>query len=97
MKSPLNEIRLVDVCDRLAGPDGQLEAIEFGLDVHGAAFRLLVADVTRDQLEQLKRDPLPPGWSSRGKPDLEAAEVTEEAARLASASRSPWSRATLEA
>ena len=63
--SPPSEIRLLDVCDRLAGPDGKVEAIEFGLNVHGAAFRLLVADVTRDQLEELKRDPslLPPGWS----------------------------------
>jgi hypothetical protein len=60
-----NEIRFLDVCDRLAGPDGNVGAIEFGLEVHGAPFRLLVADVNRDQIEQLKRDPslLPPGWS----------------------------------
>ncbi len=66
--SPPGEIRLLDVCDRLAGPDGKVEAIDFGLNVHGAPFCLLVADVTRDQLEQLKRDPsrLPPGWSLEG-------------------------------
>ncbi len=66
--APPGEIRFLDVCDRLAGPDGEVQAINFGLNVEGVPFHLLVADVTREQLDQLQRDPslLPPGWSLEG-------------------------------
>jgi len=66
--APADEIRFLDVSDRLAGPEGKAQAIDFGLDIEGVPFRLLVADVTSDQLDQLKRDPslLPPGWSLDG-------------------------------
>lgn len=63
--APAEEIRLLEVNDRLAGAGAKAEAIDFGLDVEGSRFRLLVADVTSEQLDQIKQDPsrLPPGWS----------------------------------
>jgi hypothetical protein len=66
--APPNEIRLLELTDRFAGPENGVEPVEFGLDVEGAPFRLVVADVTPDQLEELKQDPsrLPPGWSLQG-------------------------------
>jgi len=64
-EAPPEEIRLLELNDRLAGAESKTEAIDFGLDVEGARFRLFVADVTSDELDQIKRDPsrLPPGWS----------------------------------
>ncbi|HYV34308.1 MAG TPA: hypothetical protein VE988_01305, partial [Gemmataceae bacterium] len=63
-----DEIRLLEVSDRLSGPEGKLEALDFGLDVDGEPFHLLVADVTTDQLDQIKRDQsgLPRGWLLEG-------------------------------
>ena len=67
--SPPEDIRFLEVNDRIAGPDGNAEAIDFGLDIEGAQFRLLVADVTSEQLDQIKRGSsrLPPGWSLEGR------------------------------
>jgi hypothetical protein len=67
--APADEIRFLDVSDRLAGPESQVEAMDFGLDVEGANFRLLVADVTSEVLEGIQREPsrLPPGWFLDGK------------------------------
>ncbi|MGA2065104.1 MAG: hypothetical protein ABSG86_09050 [Thermoguttaceae bacterium] len=64
-EAPSDEIRLLELNDRLAGDESKVEAIDFGLNVAGAHFRLLVADVTSDQLQQIRQDPsrLPPGWS----------------------------------
>lgn len=66
--APPDEIRLLELNDRMAGSESDVEAIDFGLDVDGASFRLLVADVTRDQFEQIERgaSKLPPGWSLSG-------------------------------
>jgi hypothetical protein len=66
--APPNEIRLLELTDRLASSESKVEPIDFGLDVEGAPFRLLVADITSEQLDQIKRDPsrLPPGWSLDG-------------------------------
>jgi hypothetical protein len=63
--APPKEIRLLELNDLLAGPSSQTEAIDFGLEVEGAQFRLMIADITSEQLEEIKRDPsrLPPGWS----------------------------------
>lgn len=63
--APPDEIRLLEVNDRLASAGPRAEAIDFGLDVEGAKFRLLVADVTSEQLDQINLDAscLPPGWS----------------------------------
>jgi hypothetical protein len=63
--APPDEIRLLELSDRLPGNESKVEAIDFGLDIEGMPFRLVVADVTTDQLEQVKEDPsrLPKGWS----------------------------------
>jgi hypothetical protein len=62
--APTEEIRLLELNDRLAGNESKAEAIDFGLDIEGAHFRLFVADVTSEQLDQIKHDSsrLPPGW-----------------------------------
>lgn len=66
--APSDEIRLLEVNDRLAGSQASVEAVDFGLNVAGRPFRLLVADITTYQLLQLRQDPsrLPPGWSIDG-------------------------------
>lgn len=63
-QSPPEEIRLLEISDRLAFIEDKPAAIDFGLDIEGAQFRLLVADVTSEQLDQIQRDPsyLPAGW-----------------------------------
>jgi len=63
--APPEEIRLLEVNDRLAGNESKVEAIDFGLDIEGVQFRLFVADITTDQLDEIKqgRSRLPPGWS----------------------------------
>ncbi len=63
--APDDEIRFLEVNDRFAANGSKVEAIDFGLDIDGTRFRLLVADITSEQLEEIKRDPsrLPPGWS----------------------------------
>jgi hypothetical protein len=67
-EAPPEEIRLLEVNDRLAVSESKAEAIDFGLDVEGVRFRLFVADITSEQLDQIKQDPsrLPPGWSLKG-------------------------------
>jgi len=67
---PPDEIRLIEVSDsspRPAGESSPITAVDFGLDIAGAAYRLLVADVESHQLQSLKTDPslLPEGWSLR--------------------------------
>ncbi len=64
-ESPLDEIRLLELNEQVPFSGSQVEATDFGLDVEGASFRLMVADVNGDQLQQVKTDPsrLPPGWS----------------------------------
>jgi hypothetical protein len=66
--APTDEIRLLELNDRLAGNESKVEPLDYGLDVEGADFRLMVADVTTDQMEQIKQkaQPLPPGWSLDG-------------------------------
>ena len=66
--APADEIRLIEVNDRHAGPElvnGSIEAIDFGLQLQNRAFRLLVADVTSEQLEQIRAGTLtlPDGWN----------------------------------
>jgi hypothetical protein len=67
-EAPPEEIRLLELNDRLAGTGSDTEAIDFGLDVEGVQFRLFVADVTSEQLDQIQKDPsrLPSGWSLGG-------------------------------
>ncbi len=63
--APPEEIRLLEVNDRLAGDESKVEAIDFGLDIEGAKFSLFVADVTSEQLDEIRHDRLrlPQGWS----------------------------------
>ncbi|HUY33434.1 MAG TPA: hypothetical protein VMV69_11855 [Pirellulales bacterium] len=62
--APPDEIRLLELNDRVVGNETTVEPMDFGLDLEGAPYRLLVADVSSDQFEQIKCDPgrLPPGW-----------------------------------
>ena len=62
--APANEIRLLEASDRYGG-FANIKPIDFGLDVDGAKYTLLVADVTSEQLEKIKSDSsiLPTGWS----------------------------------
>jgi hypothetical protein len=66
--APPDEIRLLEVNDRLAGSQASVEAVDFGLEVGGTSFRLSVADITTEQLLRIREDPsrLPPGWSIEG-------------------------------
>lgn len=67
--SPPNEIRLLEVSDRLAGGDNEeVAALDFGLDLGGQPLRLFVADVTTDQLANIRHGSLrlPPDWSLDG-------------------------------
>jgi hypothetical protein len=66
--APDDEIRFLELNERLPGDPSKVEPIDFGLEVRGAHFRLFVADVSGDQLEQLKQDSarLPAGWHVGG-------------------------------
>lgn len=64
--APRDEIRLVEVSELSSeSEDAPLSVVDFGLDVADAAFSLIVLDVSRPQLERLRRDPtsLPEGWT----------------------------------
>ncbi|MBX9679007.1 MAG: hypothetical protein K2X38_09610 [Gemmataceae bacterium] len=67
-ESPPDEFRFLEVNDRFASESQHVEPIDMGFDVDGSSFRLLVADVSGTQLEQIKSKPatlLPSGWSLR--------------------------------
>jgi hypothetical protein len=64
--SPEYEIRLLEVNEQLGEMSGPLEPLDFGLDVDGTRLKLLVADVTPSQMEEIRVAPekiLPKGWS----------------------------------
>ncbi len=67
--APPNEIRLLARSDRLVGFGPKAEPLIFGQEIDGIQFRLAIADVTSEQLDQIQQDPslLPPGWSLNGK------------------------------
>ncbi len=67
--SPAGEIRLLEVSERFTGEAAKIEPIDFGLDIEGAKYKLLVADVSVEQLEKIKADPaklLPKDWKIDG-------------------------------
>jgi len=66
--SPCDEIRLIEVNGRLSGFGWAVEPVDFALAVGGSQFKLNVADVTSDELQEAKRDSstLPGGWSLSG-------------------------------
>lgn len=63
--SPADEIRLLEVSELYATESTVIEPIDYGLDIDGAKFKLLVADVTSEQLQQIKTEPsrLPKNWT----------------------------------
>lgn len=63
--SPADEIRLLEVSDRFTSDGNTVEPIDFGLDVDGARYKLLVADLSLEHLNQIKANPgksLPKDW-----------------------------------
>jgi hypothetical protein len=60
--------KVLGTVNGLAGSQAGVEAVDLGLDVARKPFRLLDADITSDQLLQLRQDPsrLPPGWPIDG-------------------------------
>lgn len=62
--APADEIRLLEAGDRYGGFE-PIKPIDFGLDIDGKAYKLLVADVTTGQLEKVKNGltQLPSGWA----------------------------------
>jgi hypothetical protein len=64
-----DEIRFLELNDRFAANGSKVEAFDYDLDIDGTRFRLLVADITSEQLNEIKQDPsrLPSGWSLDGK------------------------------
>ena len=66
--APADEVRLLEVSDRLATMTTAVEAIDFGVEIGGAGFCLNVADISSEQLRQIEKDSslLPAGWSLDG-------------------------------
>jgi hypothetical protein len=67
--SPGDEIRLLEVSERFSGESTQVEPIDFGLDVGGSRYKLLVADVSEESLKKIKVDTrrsLPKDWKIDG-------------------------------
>jgi hypothetical protein len=69
--APPDEIRFLEVNDRLSLSDAEVtrvEPIEFGLAGQDARLKLLVADVSGDQLDAIKAGclELPRGWELSG-------------------------------
>lgn len=63
--APEREIRLVEANTLLTAlPDDEVTPVDFGLNIHGLNFKLLVLDVTPDQWKAIVegRSRLPPGW-----------------------------------
>jgi hypothetical protein len=67
--SPEREIRLVEANSLLAAlPDEDVTPVDFGLNVEGLNFSLLVVDVTPDQWKRImeSKSELPPSWTLDG-------------------------------
>ncbi len=63
--SPAEEIRLLEVSERFTGEAARIEPIDLGLDVDGKNYKLLVADISSEHLEKIRKDParmLPKDW-----------------------------------
>jgi hypothetical protein len=63
-----DEIRFIEVSDRLVAPDSWLTPTPVAVDVRGKKYRLLVVDASSEQLERMKHDAalLPHGWRLSG-------------------------------
>ena len=63
--SPADEIRLLEVSERFTSEAAKVEPVDFGLDFNGSKYRMMVADVSLDQIEKIKAEPaklLPKDW-----------------------------------
>lgn len=54
-ETPPDEVRLLEVNGTLAGSRASVEAVDSGLNVAARSFRLLVANITTDQLFRAMR------------------------------------------
>lgn len=63
--APDGEIRLLEVSNRISGAEDVPEPMDFGVEVGGKSVKLMVADVTGEQLRRIQSDPnlLPAGWN----------------------------------
>ncbi len=63
--SPLDEIRLLELSDRVVHDEGKINAVNYRLDMEGIPFRLMVADASTEGADLARSDPqqLPDGWS----------------------------------
>lgn len=69
LQSPPGEIRLLEVSERYTGNGAKIEPIDFGLDLDGGKYTLVVADVSSAQIEKVKANPatsLPKDWTIDG-------------------------------
>ena len=66
--SPRNEIRLLEVSRLVGRSQDEVEAVDFGFDVQGLDYRLLVADLSPREHGKLRSNeaPLPNGWVLNG-------------------------------
>lgn len=66
--APPHEIRFLEVSERSVGNLEKVEPLDFGVEELGKRFRLSVADLSGEQLEQVRLDPnlLPTGWTFDG-------------------------------
>ncbi len=63
-----DEIRLLELSDRISDNISTIEAIDFGLEIEGASYRLMVADISSEKINEKTKEPvlLPVGWSLKG-------------------------------
>ncbi len=63
--SPPNEIRLLELSERIGPDEGPIYAVDYGLNMEGVPFRLVVADANTDWKNAFDRPgrQLPQGWS----------------------------------
>ncbi len=67
--SPADEIRLLEASERFMGEAEKIEPLDFGLDIDGAKYKLMVADLSVEQLDKIRANPahsLPKDWTIDG-------------------------------
>jgi hypothetical protein len=67
--SPAHEIRLIEISEQFTSDEGRIDPFDFGLDVDGAKYKLLIADISSDRFARIQENPsdiLPKGWSLDG-------------------------------
>jgi hypothetical protein len=66
--APEEEIRLLEVNRLVACPQEEVEAVDFGFDIEGLHYRLLVADISPAEHQRLESGTLklPGGWTLQG-------------------------------